>query len=262
MRNTNLLLYAVAVLFALLSCKSNEELIYLQNLPYGEVETADPFSVTDYRLKKGDNLYVQVKSIDPEVTQLFNPMVGGGYAAGTSQQFGTQSSIYINGYQLDSEGNIELPVVGLVYVEGKTLEESKKLLMQRVSEFFKQATVTVKLLSFKFTVMGEVARPGVFYNYNDDCTILEAISQANGTTDYAKLKNVLVLRRSPDGNKSIAVDLSDKSLIYSEAYYLRPNDVIYVSPDRYKNTRLNSSLYALALSSASTLIVILKFLGD
>lgn len=262
MKNKNLFLLTVATLFTLFSCKSNEDLIYLQNLPYGDVETADPFSVTEYRLKKGDNLYVQVKSIDPEVTQLFNPMVGGGYAAGTSQQFGTQSSIYINGYQLDSEGNIELPVVGLVYVEGKTLEESKKLLMQRVSEFFKQATVTVKLLSFKYTVMGEVAMPGVFYNYNDDCTILEAISQANGTTDYAKLKGVLVLRRGPNGNKSIPVDLSDKSLIDSEAYFLRPNDVIYVSPDKYKNTRLNSSLYALALSSISTLVVILKFMGE
>lgn len=262
MRNNSLFLLTVAILFSLFSCKSNKELIYLQNLPFGDVETADPFSVTDYRLKKGDNLYVQVKSIDPEVTQLFNPMVGGGYAAGTSQQFGTQSSIYINGYQLDSEGNIELPVVGLVHIEGKTLEESKKILMERVSEFFKQATVTVKLLSFKFTVMGEVMRPGVFYNYNDDCTILEAISQANGTTDYAKLKRVLVLRRGPNGNTSFSVDLSDKSLIYSEAYYLRPNDVIYVSPDKYKNTRLNSSLYALALSTVSTLVVILKFMSE
>lgn len=262
MRNNSLFLLTVAILFSLFSCKSNKELIYLQNLPFGDVETADPFSVTDYRLKKGDNLYVQVKSIDPEVSQLFNPMAAGGYAAGTSQQFGTPSSIYINGYQLDSEGNIELPVVGLVHIEGKTLEESKKILMERVSEFFKQATVTVKLLSFKFTVMGEVMRPGVYYNYNDDCTILEAISQANGTTDYAKLKNVLVLRRGPNGNKSIAVDLSDKSLIYSEAYYLRPNDVVYVSPDKYKNTRLNSSLYALALSTVSTLVVILKFMSE
>ncbi len=262
MKTNGLILSFLALVLTLFSCKSNKELIYLQNLPYGDIQTADPFSVSRYRLGKGDNLYVQVKSIDPEVSQLFNPMISNGYGTGTTQQFGNQTSIYINGYQLDSEGNIELPVVGLVHVEGKTIEETKKILEQRVSEFFKQATVTVKLLSFKFTVIGEVAHPGVYYNYNDDLTILEAISQANGTTDYAKLKKVTVLRRGPKGSFSIPVDLSDKSLIASEAYYLRPNDVIYVSPDRYKNTRLNASLYSLALSSVSTLVVILKFMSE
>lgn len=252
----------IILLLSFFSCKSNKDLTYIQNLPNGDIQNAIPFSVADYSLRKGDNLYIQIKSIDPEVSQLFNPMIGDSRAIGTTQQYGNQSSQYINGYQLDSDGNIELPIIGKIYLKGKTLEEAKELLRERVSEFFKQASVTVKLLSFKYTVMGEVNTPGVYYNYNNDCNILEAISQANGTTDYAKLKKVVILRQEQSGIKSIEVDLSDKSLITSNAYFLRPNDVVYVSPDKYKNTRLNSPFYSLMLSSVSTFIVILKYLSE
>ena len=252
----------VFIIANLCSCKSNKDLIYFQNLSAGNVQFGVPFSTTDYQLRKDDNLYIQVRSINPEVNQLFNPSEGTANTSGTTQQYGTLSAQYINGYQIDQDGNVDLPIIGKINVLGKTISEAKELLVKNVNEYFKEAIVSVKLLSFKYTVMGEVTSPGVYYNYNNACTILEAISQANGTTDYAGLKNVTVLRENKDGKKSIKVDLSDQTLLSSEAYYLQPNDVIYVAPDKYKNTRLNSSLYALTLSSISTLIVILKYLGE
>lgn len=262
MRTSGLLRVILILMFAFVSCKSNKDLIYLQNLPIEEIYSEIPFSSSEYLLKKGDNLFIQVKSINPDVNELFNPTLGIGTIGGTTQQYGSLSAQYINGYQVSGSGNVELPVIGEVFVQGKTLNEAKQLLRGRVNEYFKQASVSVKLLSFKYTVMGEVMQPGVYYNYNNTCTVLEAISQAKGTTDYAKLKRVKVIRQTPPGTKSIEIDLSDKSLLTSEGYYLRPGDVVYVSPDKHKNTRLNSSLYSLALSSVSTLIVILKYLGD
>ena len=244
------------------SCKPNKDLVYLQNLPQDEVQPRVPFSTTSYRLRESDNLYIQVNSINPDVNQLFNPSSGSGYSAGTAQQYGSLSAQYINGYQVSQDGNIEMPIIGNIQVMGKTISEAKELVIEKVNEYFKEATVTVKLLSFKYTVMGEVASAGVYYNYNHTCTLFEAISQANGTTDYAKLKNVLVLRETPEGTRSLKIDLSDKAVLSSEAYYLQPNDVVYVAPDKFKNTRLNASMYSLMLSTVSTLIVILKFLGD
>ncbi len=260
MKNLFLAIFLIANLY---SCKSNKDLIYMQNLSEGIVGQGAPFSTDNYQLRKDDNLYIQVSSLNPEVNQLFNPSSGGtGYSGSTAQLYGSLSAQYLNGYQVDQDGNVELPIIGKVNVAGKTIPHAKKLLMEKVSEYFKEATVSVKLLSFKYTVIGEVTKPGVYYNYNSTCTLLEAISQASGTTDYARLKNVTVVRETEEGKKSIKVDLSDKMLLSSEAYYLQPNDVVYVSPDKYKNTRLNSSLYTLTLSTISTLIVILKYLGD
>jgi len=254
--------YSLLALALFSSCKSNKELIYLQNLPEGEVVQSVPFSTDRYHLRPGDNLYIQVASINPEVNQLFNPAMASGGGAGTAQMFNSVSGQYLNGYLIDQDGRIELPIIGGVDAQGKTLQEVKDTLVKRVSEYFKEATVTVKLLNFKVTVMGEVSRPGVIYAYNNTFTLLEAISQAGGTTDYSRLKKALVIRETPKGTVNMEVDLTDKAFLTSQAYFLQPNDVIYVWPDKYKNTRLNAPMYSLMLSTISTLIVILKFMND
>jgi len=243
------------------ACKSNKELIYLQNLPEGETVQRVPFSTDSYHLRPGDNLYVQVASLDPEVNQLFNPSMGSGYGGTVGQQFGTVSTQYLNGYLIDQDGNIELPIIGAVPAQGKTLAEVKSTIVKHVNEYFKESTVTVKLLNFKITVMGEVLKPGVIYNYNNTCTLLEAISQAGGTTDYSRLKKAVVIRETPEGTINMNVDLTDKSFLSSPAYFMQPNDVVYVWPDKYKNTRLNAQLYSLMLSTITTAIVILNYLN-
>lgn len=250
------------LLLALSSCKSNQELIYLQNLPEGEALQSVPFSTDSYHLRTGDNLYVQVTSLSPDVNALFNPTMGSGYSAGTAQQYGSESAMYLNGYLIDPKGNIELPIIGELQVLDKTISEVKDLIKEKAAEYLKDATISVKLLNFRVTLMGEVSKPGVYYSYNNTFTLLEAISGAGGTTDYSRLRHAVVVRQTPKGTINMNVDLTDKSFLSSPAYYLQPNDVIYVWPDRYKNTRLNASLYSLALTSISTAIVVLSFLSN
>ncbi|RKD87729.1 polysaccharide biosynthesis/export family protein [Mangrovibacterium diazotrophicum] len=257
------ILRCVLLLLVLSSCKSNEELIYMRNLSEEESIQTTSFSTDSYLLRSGDNLYINVSSMSPEVTGLFNPQAAAGNTSGgTAQAFNSVAGQYLNGYQVDSKGNIELPIVGKVAVVGKTIAEVKSDLDGVMAEYFKEVTVTVKLMSFKVTVMGEVARPGLIFMYNNTCTVLEAISEAGGTTDYSRLKRALVVRETSEGVVNIKVDLTDKSLLSSSAYYLHPGDVVYVWPDRYKNTRLNASLYALMLSTISTMIVVLSFLNN
>jgi len=245
------------------SCKSSQEITYLQNLPEGEVQQGILYSTNDYALRVGDNLFIQVTSMNPEVNQLFNPSMAGGTNGSTGQQFSNEASQYVNGYQLDGEGSVELPIIGHVFLQGATITEAKKILDAKVAEYFKEAMVTVKLLSFKYTVLGEVSAPGVYYNYNNTCTILEAISNARGTTDTSKLKGAKVIREGKDGTYAIDVDLTDKSLLSSTAYYIHPNDVIYVSPDKgFKNMRLNASIYSLMLSTVTTAIVVVSYIRN
>lgn len=257
MRILNRILAGLVVLLALNACKSNKELLYLKNLPdSGPIESV-PFSTDLYPLHPGDNLYVQITSLNPEVNALFSP---GGESANASQQFASPSVSYLNGYLVNQKGIIQLPVVGQVEVEGKTLEEAQQLILDKVSVFVKDATVSVKLLNFRVTVMGEIAKPGVYYSYNNTYNLLEALSDAGGTTDYTKLNKALVIRQTPKGKISIDVDLTDKAVLSSEAFYLQPNDIIYLMPDKLKNLKVNSGVYSLVFSSLSAVFLIVSFI--
>ena len=125
--NVQKAVFALLSMLLLFSCKSNKELMYLQNLPRGEVLRGVPFSTNEYKLRTNDNLYIQVTSLNPEVNQLFNPSAGNGYAAGVTQQYGTLSAQYLSGYQVDEDGNIEMPIIGEIFVKGKTLSQAKEL---------------------------------------------------------------------------------------------------------------------------------------
>jgi polysaccharide export outer membrane protein len=109
------------------------------------------------------------------------------------------------------------------------------------------------------SVLGEVRTPGVYYNYNNTLTVLEAIGMAGGTTDYSKLTHVMVVRQTESKVHPYMLDLTSKDILYSEAFYLKANDVVVIRPQKLKNVRLNASYYTLGISSISTILLILNF---
>jgi polysaccharide export outer membrane protein len=123
-------------------------------------------------------------------------------------------------------------------------------------DYVKDATVKVKLLSYKVTVGGEVKNPGIYYNYNKSINIFEALNLANGFTDYANVRKVLIVRTLQDGTKSIRVDLAQKGMMESEAYYLLPNDIIYVEADKFKSFNLNVTAWTMFLSAITTVLLV------
>jgi polysaccharide export outer membrane protein len=256
------LLISFLILLCLLnsSCKTSKNLVYLNNTQDDELLVDMPESTDEYTIKVNDNLFVDIKSLSPEVNAIFNPAQSGGTQGGTQQNYGQVSGQYLNGFLVDLRGNINLPIIGFVNVLDKTLEEARSEIQSKADEYIKDATVKVKLLSFKVTVMGEVKNPGVYYNYTNSLTVLEGISMANGVTDYARIKKVLVLRPTPKGSKTHRLDLTDKRFLNSKAFFLQPNDVVYVEPDKYKNVKLNSPMYSLFLSTISTLILVFNVL--
>ena len=84
--------------------------------------------------------------------------------------------------------------------------------------------------------MGEVRVPGQYYNYNNSITVLQAIALANGNTDYASIKNVMVVRSVDGINKTYMLDLSSKAIYESEAFFLQPNDYVFVQPINTKTS--------------------------
>jgi polysaccharide biosynthesis/export protein len=251
-------IYTFILILSFISCRSTKDMKFFQDISDREL-TQSAVKPTEYLIKPEDNLYIDIQTTNPEVDLLFSPSRSTTY--GTQSNYGDLASQYLNGYQVNDKGMIRLPVIGEVSVADKTEEGAKIAIQQKADEYLKNAMVKVKILTYKITVLGEVRDPGVYYNYNKSITLLEAISMAKGISDYASVRKVLVIRPSLKGNKSFRLDLTKKEMLASEAYYLLPNDVVYVEPDRYKNFNLNATVFAMTLSTVTTAILVLTYIN-
>jgi polysaccharide biosynthesis/export protein len=245
-----------SVLF-LVSCRSSEELTMFADLQNDTRLLQMPGTAPEYRIKPFDNLYISVLSLDPEVNQLFNPHMGGGggYGTGTQQMFGDRASQYINGYMVDETGNISMPIIGKIEVTGLNLYEAQGKITSRAEAYLKDPNVKVKVLNFKVNVTGEVRNPGLYYNYEGSLNIIDAISMANGITEFADLGHVLVLRHDDNETRTYNLNLRDHSVYSSDAFYLHPDDIVYIQPNKFKRYRENTNIYSLILSTVSTILV-------
>lgn len=247
---------AFTLMAGLFSCRSTQEITYLQNVSPGEHLSGRPNEIEEYNIRPYDNLYVSIKTLNPEVNQLFEGnSTANGYQNGTDQMYGSNVAQYINGYQVDSLGNISLPILGKIEVKDLSIKQILEKVQKKSLQFLKDPIIKVKLLSFKFNVNGEVRNPGVYYSYNEKVTILEAISMASGVTDNAKIKKTLLIRQTKNGSDTYSVDLTSKALLASDAYYLQPNDIIYIAPGRNKRTEMNLGSYSLFLSTITTILL-------
>jgi polysaccharide export outer membrane protein len=139
-------------------------------------------------------------------------------------------------------------------VVGLTLEETKKMLQESADKVFKNSTVECKLLSFKFTVIGEVKIPGTYVNYNNYLTVLEAVGRAGGVDDFGDRSRVLVVRPIDKGTKTFNINLQDKKLLSSQAYFLLPNDVVIVQPLKHKIFNMNLPTISFILTTVTSVI--------
>ena len=247
-------------LFLVAGCRSSKELIYLNDVVPNSVINGPSNLAAGPVLKPGDILYVSIKSTSSEVNLLYNPESTMEVSAYNSyQKFTTPSGAYLYGFEIDKEMNLNLPMFGKVKAAGYSQSEVESIIQKKADESIKDAIVKVKLLNFKFSVIGEVRNPGVYYNYNNAINLIEALAMANGNTDYATIREVMVVRPSPEGNKTYMLDMTSKTIYLSEAFFLQPNDYIIVRPDKHKNIQLNSQAYSLLLSSLPVLIAVLGF---
>src|SRR5664280_2548418 len=108
------------------SCTSQKRLAYLNNLPVPTGEEKFTMAVPDYKIQNRDILYITVKAMNPE--GVITDFLGGSGASGGAMNMQGESGGFLFGYDVKPDGNIILPVVGLLYAEGKTLEEMRKML--------------------------------------------------------------------------------------------------------------------------------------
>ncbi len=103
------------------------------------------------------------------------------------------------------DGGFTLPLVGEVAAAGKTAEMLREEIAQRLQSFVPDAVVTValrQLSGHKIYVLGKVNRPGE-YAVNRYVDVMQALSMAGGTTTYADLNDITILRRDGDQQRAI-----------------------------------------------------------
>ena len=240
-----------------IGCTSQKKLAYLNNLPPAGGEETFTMEIPDYKIQPRDILYVTIKAMTPDgrITDFLST----GSSVGVNLTQG-ESGGYLYGFDVDMEGKIVIPAVGQVSVSGLTLEKTRKVVQDLADKVFKNSTVECKLLSFKFTVIGEVRTPGTYINYNNYLTVLEAIGRAGGVDDYGNRSKVLVVRPMDKGTKTFRLNLQDKKILTSDAYFLLPNDVVIVEPLSQKIFNMNLptiSFILTALTSSITMTLLL-----
>ena len=93
--------------------------------------------------------------------------------------------------------------------------------------------VHVRMINYKYSVIGGVNKPGMFTTQNEKVNIIEAIAQAGDLTLYGERDKVFLIRENSEGEKEYhQLNLNDANIISSPFYYLQQNDIIYVEPNK------------------------------
>lgn len=235
---------------------------YLEDLQAGD--TTVIADIPTIRVKTDDKLSVVINSRDPQLANLFNlPIVT--YRVGQTNI--APSNQEVSNYTVDSQGNIDFPVVGKIHVAGLSREEiAVKVKNELITKnLVKDPVVTVEFTNHAISVLGEVNKPGRYGIDRDKITILDAIGMAGDLTIYGKRKDILVLREENGKQIPYKVNLcSGRELLSSPAYYLQQNDVIYVEPNNVRarqstvnGNNVRSSSFWLSLASLLTTVVVL-----
>jgi polysaccharide export outer membrane protein len=239
----------IMVILFMSSCVSQKKIQLLQEKSVEDVSTGFVNArKTEYKLQPGDQLYINVHSVDPKTSRLFqtdfpNPM--------------TNTYQNLNSYRVDEDGYVNFSFIDKIYVKGLTIKEANDLLQETVNEYFKEATVIVKLVNYRVSVLGEVDNPGTFIIDNKQINILQAVAQAGGPTNFGNVRKVKLVRQTLEGSEMYYLDLTDNGLLQSDQYYLLPNDVVYVEPLKSKSFAFENFPYSIILSTISTAAIVI-----
>lgn len=243
------IIYFLLISVVLSSCGSTKKLTYLKEIAETRQDSIFDKKKPGYNIQPGDLLYIRVITSDEEINKIFDPMM-----TGTGNQQVRAESIYYNGYSVSDSGYIEMPIIDSVYVNNMTLEEAKRRIKDKADKYLKKAQIIVKMANFRFTVMGEVNSPGVKEVLDNQVNLLEALAYAGDITYNGNRENVLLIRPTGNGSQTYRLDVTNKDIIASEDFYIRPNDVIYVEPLGSTLFRERSSDYMFILSAVSSIL--------
>ena len=257
----------IFILGALLlaSCATNKRAAYIQ-----QVQTDIPTAIEqDYqiRIKPLYRLTVTINSKDPELAAPFNAASSYNSLNGLSS-YSSSSNGNLQILTVDKEGKIQLPIIGEIDCDGLTRNELAKKIENTIREngMVHDPIVIIQFADVKFSVLGEVARPGQFSITKDRISLFDALAMAGDLTIYGQRENVALIREENGMRTVHYFDLKNPDILTSPYFYLQQDDVVYVTPNKYKaqageinqNRSFYISLVSVAVSVATLLVTITR----
>lgn len=240
----------MVIMLFIISCVPVKELKYFNDITENDVPEVNP------RVQKiimpFDKLFIKVYSIDPQTSQIFN--------SPEEMRFGTGTGGVI-GYLVDENGEINFPFVGNIMVGSLTTAQASEKIQKTLNDYVSNTSIIVKYIDNHVTVMGEVLRQGVLPFSQDKLTIYEALSLGGGITRYGDRKNVILIRNEGDKIMRYRLNLSDSRIVGKSYFYILPNDIIIVEPLKAISSSYPNFTLSTALTSITTLIAVLLFVG-
>lgn len=241
------ILIFLILISSITSCVSKKNILYLQN-----ASSVNASNVYEPYLQPNDVISIIVSSENPEIAAPYNLL---DVSLKADESLANQN---LQTYIIDKDGAIEFPIIGTIKIGGLPKSEAVAKIKTVLKDHVKDAVVNLRILNFKISVLGEVAKPNTYSVNSERITLLEALSLAGDLTIYGN-RNTIMLIREKEGNKEIQrIDITKSNFISSPYYYLAQNDVIYVEPNK---TRVNSSAIGpnitIGISALSLIVTII-----
>lgn len=209
------------IILVLNSCISPKETNLLQQ--------KDPIyptkGIEEYRLQVNDELECIIFTSNKELTTSFNGILTSTTEA--SGNTGTNGRYYV----LHENGKIYIPYIGEIYILSMTLNEAEDVIQRKLRSSFSDAQVKLRLRNNIFYVVSN----GVNGTYNilkDNMTIYQAIAVSGNVNPDIDLSKVKIVRHDNGKDVVKTFNLKTESVVESEFYYVKPNDVIYYSTSK------------------------------
>ncbi|MDO5572198.1 MAG: polysaccharide biosynthesis/export family protein [Bacteroidales bacterium] len=246
--------FSILLLIIMLSsCRSAyNEVSYFNNINELANQTDTTLSIEKIRFQTDDVITIVVSADNQAAAAPFNLMPYSVAKNGTEELTSTRN---IQTYLVDEDGYIRFPQLGKIKIGGMTRNEAVKMLELKLENYLKNPIVNINFINYKYSVMGEVANPGVYPINGDRISILDAIGSAGDLTIQAQRRNVLLIREVKGIKEVHQFDLTDANIINSPYFYIQQNDVIYIEPNNAKKRNSKySPMDAFNVSIISTIV--------
>lgn len=250
----NFISIVVLAVISMTSCQTSRQLPYFKDLP--QDQAISKIATRPYeplKLQPNDEIQVTISSSSAEASHFFNLVATSQPMPASSVTVASSSQGFNNLYHVSFAGAVTIPVLGDFAVMGKTTDEVKAEILEKLKDYLKDAVVIVRLTNFKVTVIGEVSKPVIVPVNGETINVIEAIGASGDMTVFGIRKNVKVIRKLPDGTTEVAIlDFNSSSVMQSPYFQLKQNDIVYIQPN--KNKGLQGSRSNIWIPIVSTVV--------
>jgi polysaccharide export outer membrane protein len=255
MRNPLVYTLLICLSIWLSSCVTAKKQLYFQDLK-GTIDStssnANDTLINSVIIQPHDLLDIRIEPMDEALKSLTKNQSPGGVVIGGNS---------ISNFLVDANGNVNLPEIGELSLKGLTIKQARTKITSIFKRVYKSDPfVEIKFLTFRVTVLGEVAHPGPTIVANEKANLIDVLAQSGDLTDLANRQTIKIIRGDPRKPTVYIMDLTNTKTFKSAGFILQPNDVVYVEPFAKKFLFANLAQIMPFLVIVNTIGLIFSFL--